>query len=125
MTDKKPKRLARRLVESGPRYLFQFTAILIGVLVALSWNSYGERQQEKRLERFYIQELISNLTADEEHLAQVIEKLYLRCVGRRPTAQEMDRLTNEVKQAGEGQEKPVLEDLFWALLNSKEFAFNH
>ena len=74
MTDKKSNRLFRRLVESGPRYLFQFVAILVGVLVAFSLNSWRDGQKEKRLERFYIQELISNLAADEEHLGRIIEE---------------------------------------------------
>ena len=55
------------------RFALQFTAILIGVLVAFSLNSWGDRQQEKRLERFYVQELIDNLAADEAQLGQVIE----------------------------------------------------
>ena len=74
MIDKKPNRLLSRLAESGPRYVLQFTAILVGVLVAFSLNSWGDRQKEKRLERFYVQELISNLAADEEHLGRVIDE---------------------------------------------------
>lgn len=74
MTDKKPKRLARRLTESWPRFALQFTAILVGVLVAFSLNNWGDRQKEKRLERFYVEELISNLNADVEHLNEIIEK---------------------------------------------------
>ena len=69
--------------------------------------------------------VVETLLKEGHKPEQIIEKLYLRCVGRRPTEQEKARLSNEAKQAGEGQEKPVLEDLFWALLNSKEFAFNH
>jgi len=73
MTDKKPKRLSRRFTDSWTRFALEFTAILVGVLVAFSLNSWGDRQQEKRLERFYIQELIDNLATDEAHLGQVIE----------------------------------------------------
>jgi hypothetical protein len=54
---------------------------------------------------------------------ELIENLYLRTVCRPPTPEELSRWTAELKQA------PVLseaaEDLFWALLNSREFAFNH
>jgi hypothetical protein len=44
-------------------------------------------------------------------------------LARRPTAAEMAAVREQLA-AGEGRE-PVLRDLFWALLNSKEFAFNH
>ncbi len=54
---------------------------------------------------------------------QVIESLYVRALSRRPSADEMTRLTGIVAQA----ENPQLglEDVFWAVLNSREFLFNH
>ena len=41
----------------------------------------------------------------------------------RPTAEELSRWSAELKQAASLRE--AAEDLFWALLNSREFAFNH
>jgi hypothetical protein len=54
---------------------------------------------------------------------QVVEILYIRCLSRRPTPEETQRLTAVVK----GAENPQagLEDIFWAVLNSREFLFNH
>ncbi len=62
---------------------------------------------------------------NEEKLApeQVIERLYLRCLARKPTPQELETLMIEV--AGSENVQATLEDIFWAILNSREFLFNH
>ena len=44
-------------------------------------------------------------------------------VCRPPTAEELSHWSAELKQAASLRE--AAEDLFWALLNSREFAFNH
>jgi Protein of unknown function (DUF1553)/Protein of unknown function (DUF1549) len=54
---------------------------------------------------------------------ELVENLYFRTVCRPPTPEELSHWAAEVKQATSKQE--VAEDLFWALLNSREFAFNH
>jgi hypothetical protein len=54
---------------------------------------------------------------------QIVEKLYVTCLSRKPTPQELDNvrpLFNEGANA-----KQSLEDIYWALLNSREFLFNH
>jgi hypothetical protein len=53
----------------------------------------------------------------------VVNELYLRCFGRKPDAGELEKLGSFFKD-GKSDEL-VLNDLFWALLNSKEFLFNH
>lgn len=55
---------------------------------------------------------------------EIVEDLFLRVFGRMP----MDKEWNAVQQAignDTGARQSVLEDLFWALMNSKEFYFNH
>jgi hypothetical protein len=46
-----------------------------------------------------------------------LEGLYLRALSRRPSPEERAHFT--------GTDEEYLKDLFWALLNSKEFGTNH
>ncbi|PYJ03781.1 MAG: cell surface protein, partial [Verrucomicrobia bacterium] len=62
------------------------------------------------------------LTAGWER-REIIENLYLRCLSRKPTEAEMAKLLGFFKDGHSAEE--VLQDLFWSLLNSKEFVFNH
>ncbi|MEX0712847.1 MAG: DUF1549 domain-containing protein [Pirellulales bacterium] len=54
---------------------------------------------------------------------QVIQSLYIRTLCRQPTAEELTALKAAV--ADEPDPKRALDDVFWALLNSREFVFNH
>jgi hypothetical protein len=54
---------------------------------------------------------------------ELVENLYYRTVCRPPSAEELSRWSAELKQAPVRAEAAA--DLFWALLNSREFAFNH
>jgi hypothetical protein len=55
--------------------------------------------------------------------AAVAEALYVRCLSRKPTPAEARRI--EAKLSASPDKPKALEDLFWALLNSNEFLFNH
>ncbi len=54
---------------------------------------------------------------------QAVEELYLATVCRYPRPEEMKTALEFIKQAPSVKE--AYEDLLWALLNSKEFLFNH
>lgn len=54
---------------------------------------------------------------------QAIEHLYLVTVSRRPTAQELDRLSKYV--AAQSAPRTAFADILWALVNSSEFTANH
>jgi len=55
---------------------------------------------------------------------QITEDLYLRCFGRLPSEKEMATVKKALAETPDNR-KAVLEDVFWALLNSKEFYFTH
>ncbi len=58
--------------------------------------------------------------------AEIIDSLYLTVLCRPPTDVEKEKLQAAVSEQKEpAQIKETLEDIFWALLNSKEFIFNH
>jgi hypothetical protein len=55
-----------------------------------------------------------------------VETLYLAALGRKPTAAESAKLVDYVEEGGPtGDSTQALADVFWALLNSSEFVFNH
>jgi hypothetical protein len=54
---------------------------------------------------------------------QIIEKIYMRCLSRAPTESEMANLLKLIAESP--NEDQGLQDVFWAVLNSREFIFNH
>lgn len=55
-----------------------------------------------------------------------IETLFLATFSRPPRAEELGRLSEYVEQSGDDdQQRKALADVFWTLLNSSEFLFNH
>jgi hypothetical protein len=54
---------------------------------------------------------------------EIIREIYVRTLTRQPTDQEIASLS-EVVAAEEDKAKALL-DIFWAVMNSREFVFNH
>jgi hypothetical protein len=66
--------------------------------------------------------LATLLKAKKSH-AEIMEELFLATLSRIPTVKETAEVNKELAAASDKQE--AWRDLFWALLNSKEFSFNH
>jgi hypothetical protein len=67
--------------------------------------------------------LVPRLLEEGKTPEQIIETIYIRCLSRKPTAEEYERLSPIVAQAENPQQG--LEDIYWAVMNSREFLFNH
>jgi hypothetical protein len=67
--------------------------------------------------------LIGRRLGEKKTARDIIDELYIRCLSRKPLPAEEVKL--EATMAAEPDKKKALEDVFWALLNSREFMFNH
>jgi hypothetical protein len=67
--------------------------------------------------------VVKKLLQQSQAPSQIIENLYLRCLSRKPTEQEAAKL--QAFFTPDAKPEQVLNDIFWSLLNAKEFVFNH
>jgi hypothetical protein len=77
----------------------------------------GDTVQNKIRSGRYVENLLKAKTPAE----QIIKNLYIRCYSREVKASELEPLMKIVTASKNQRE--TLEDIFWALLNSKEFIF--
>ncbi len=68
--------------------------------------------------------LVKKLLEEKVAPEAILERLYLRAFSRKPLASESQPVLAALA-AEPTEHQAILEDLFWALLNSKEFMFNH
>src|SRR6185437_4728410 len=56
---------------------------------------------------------------------KLIEEAYLGVLSRYPTKEEKAAILKTLADAKNSEQRPLVEDMYWALLSSKEFLFNH
>jgi hypothetical protein len=66
---------------------------------------------------------ITEMLTAKKKPEEIIENLYIRSMSRKPSAVEMKKML--ALAAGHETDRRTYDDIFWALLNSTEFAFNH
>ncbi len=66
---------------------------------------------------------VAKFFKDKKSAAEMVEELYLIALSRSPTTPERKRLTDYIETAKDMQR--ATEDVLWALLNTREFMFNH
>lgn len=66
---------------------------------------------------------VAELTKSDKPSNEIVEELFLRTFSRRPRPSELEEAVKLIENS-KGRH-PGIEDLLWALLNSKEFLFNH
>ena len=67
--------------------------------------------------------VLKSLIAKKKTDTEIVEYLYLSALSRRPRPQEQKALIEQIQTAPNREEG--LQDALWAVLNSKEFLFNH
>jgi hypothetical protein len=68
-----------------------------------------------------IDRLMNAKTPDE----QIVEEAYVTALSRPPTEKEKTGILSLLKETKQGERRQVLEDLYWSILSSNEFLFNH
>jgi hypothetical protein len=65
---------------------------------------------------------LTRLLKETKEDNKLTDEIFLSTLGRKPTSEESSALARSLAA---GPKEEVYQDLFWALLNTKEFAFNH
>ncbi len=79
----------------------------------------GDTIETKLARSTVVQDMLTAKKKPEE----IIENMYIRSMSRKPTESEMKKMI--ALTTGHEADRKTYEDIFWALLNSTEFAFNH
>ena len=60
-----------------------------------------------------------------DNYAELVTFAYRTCINRSPSHTEVQGLVQELTSTPASEKRLVVEDLFWSLLTSREFLFNH
>ena len=69
--------------------------------------------------------LIGQLVEQKQTNETIVDSAYLRAFSRFPTQQERIEILTVLSQTPPGERRQVIEDLYWSLLSSREFLFQH
>jgi hypothetical protein len=67
--------------------------------------------------------LVQKSLKEGKKTEQILTDIYVRALSRKPTTEETNRLLSIVAESPNAE--VGLTDVFWAVLNSREFLFNH
>jgi len=68
---------------------------------------------------------VAKLLEQKKPDGEILDELYLNALSRYPKDVEKTKLLAALERAPESEHRQVLEDVYWAVLSSKEFLFNH
>jgi hypothetical protein len=68
---------------------------------------------------------VSRLLADQREPAALMNEAWVLCLSREPTEREREQFERMLVEAKPEDRRQVTEDMFWALLTSREFLFQH
>jgi hypothetical protein len=67
---------------------------------------------------------LSKMLAAGKSNDEIIDEAYLAALSRLPTESEKAKLIATLDEGG-AERRELIEDLYWSILSSKEFLFNH
>ncbi len=67
---------------------------------------------------------IARLLKEKRLAKDIIDDIYLGALGRFPTADELTKTHTFVESLPADKHQQALEDILWAVLNTREFMFN-
>ncbi|MEO8351600.1 MAG: DUF1553 domain-containing protein [Chthoniobacteraceae bacterium] len=68
---------------------------------------------------------VTDLLAEDLAPDQIVEKAWMLCLNREPNERERIEFTKQITEAAPEEKRAVVEDMFWSLLTSREFLFQH
>lgn len=68
---------------------------------------------------------IANWIATKSPPGKIVEEAYLSALSRYPTKSEEDKIVKILDKADSKDQRAAVEDMYWAILSSREFLFNH
>ncbi len=68
---------------------------------------------------------LTQLLATEPKPAAIIEEAYQLCLSRLPSEEQRKKFEELLNSAKPGEKRQAVEDLYWSLLTSREFLFQH
>lgn len=69
--------------------------------------------------------VIEQFLADKTPQDKIVDEAYLSALSRYPTEKEKQQILDVLKDANDADKHKLLEDLYWGLLSSNEFLFDH
>ncbi|QDU10345.1 DUF1549 domain-containing protein [Gimesia aquarii] len=68
---------------------------------------------------------VTKLMAAKKADKELVADIYMLCLSRKPTTEEETKLAKLLSETPKAEKRQAVEDLFWGILSSREFLFNH
>jgi len=88
------------------------------VLHISNGDTVNERLREEK-------SCVGKAIAESMSNQKIIDDAFLKALSRKPTPNEVKQLLPLMENAKEEERREVMEDLYWGLMSSREFLFNH